>query len=69
MSLGDLIVSVVGIDIGNNEGIKLGFWDGKVIGTELGDMGRSSLGTYNDIELGSDNGTAGGKYEVLLLCA
>ena len=40
-----------------------------MIGTELVDMGRSSLGTYNDIELVSDNGTAGGKYEVLLLCA
>ena len=40
-----------------------------MIGTELVDMGRSSLGTYNDIELGSDNGTAGGKYEVLLIGA
>ena len=62
----DWIVSVVGIEIGNNEVIKLGVWDGKMIGTELGNMGRSSLGTYDDTELGCTDVNSDGKYEVFL---
>ena len=28
--------SLVGIDLSNNEGTKLGFWGGKILGTEIG---------------------------------
>ena len=40
-----------------------------MIGTELGNMGISSLGTYDDTELGYTDVNSDGKYEVLLLGA
>ena len=40
-----------------------------MIGTELGNMGRSSLGTYDDTELGCTDVNSDGKYEFLLLGA
>ena len=35
--------------------------------TTLGDMDRFSMGAYDGTELGSNDGTADGKFEVLLL--
>ena len=59
---------IVGIDLGNNEGTEIGFWYGKVLVTTLGAMDRFSMGTYYGTELGSTDGTADGRFEVLLLC-
>ena len=58
------------IEIGTNEGIELGFWDGKVLGTTLGELDKLSLGKYEGIQLeyleGYTDGAAYGKLEVLL---
>ena len=40
-----------------------------MIGTELVDMGRSSLGTYDDTELGYTDVNSYGKYEVFFIGA
>ena len=61
------------IDLGNNEGIELGLWDGKVLGTTLGAIDGLSLGTYYGTELGwlesSTDRAADGKPKGLLLGA
>ena len=64
-----LLGSEVGLELSNNEGTELGFCDGKVLGTTLVDMDRFSQGTYDGIDLGSTDGTANRKFEVLLLGA
>ena len=47
--LGDLLGSIVGLEIDNNEGTELGFWYVKVLGATFGSMDRFSLGTYDGI--------------------
>ena len=69
MSLVAWLGSVVVLEIGNNEGTKIGFWDGKVIGTILGSIDRLSLDTYDGTYLGSTDGTVYEKFDVLLLGA
>ena len=69
MLLGAWLGSIIGLEIGNNEGTKLGFWDGKVIGTTLGTMNTLSLGPYDGIDMGSTDRNTYGKFEVLLLGA
>ena len=53
LSLEACLVYVVGLQIGINEGIKLGFSDRKVVGTKLGAVVGFSLETYVGSELGS----------------
>ena len=62
--------SVVGLKPGNNEGIKLGFYDRKVVGTKIGAVAGVNFGTYVDLELGylesSTGGAADGNFDGLL---
>ena len=44
------------------------FWDGKVFGTTFGAMDRLSMSTYDGTDLGSNYGTADGKFDVLFRC-
>ena len=63
--LSDSLISVVGLDIGMNEAIELGFWGVKVLGTTLGSMDKLSLGTYDDTDLGSTYGTTYDNFEIV----
>ena len=55
-----LLVSVIVIEVGNNEGTELGFWEGKVLGTTNITIDVFSLSTYYGTELVSTDGTVYG---------
>ena len=65
--LGACFGSVIGIEVGNNEGTKLGLWYDKVIGKAFGPIHIFSFGTCDGTELGSNDGAADSKFEVLLM--
>ena len=69
MLLGDLLVSVVILDIGNIDSTYLVLLDGKFICTTIGDMDILSLCKYYGIDLGSTVVNTDGKFDILLLCA
>ena len=48
MLLDALLGSVDGLELDTDEGVELGFPDGKVVGTVLGDNEGLRLGTYYD---------------------
>ena len=61
--IGGLLVSCVGLNIGTNEGIKLGFFNRKVVGTTLGAVIRFPLVAYVVSELGYLEGYNGGSVD------
>ena len=65
-----LLVSVLGIKLDTNEGIKLGFSNRKVVGTTLEAVVGVTLGTYFGSELrsseGCNDGAVDGKFDGLL---
>ena len=68
--LGSWLGSIGGLNIGTNEGIKLGFSDRKVVGTTLGAVVGFPFGTYVGSNLGYLEGSTDramyGKFEGLL---
>ena len=62
--IGGLPVSCVGLNIGTNEGIKLGFFDQKMVGTTLGVVVGVPLGTSVGSELGYLEGSTDGYFDV-----
>ena len=73
MLLGAWLGSVDAFEIDTYEGTKIVFTDGKVISTTLGFDKEATLGTYDDIYLGSltgfTDGTLYGKFDVFLMRA
>ena len=55
--LGELIGSLDVLELGVDDSNALWFWDGKSIGTTLGDLNGLPLDTYNGIEIGLSEGS------------
>ena len=67
--LGACFGSVIGIQVGSNEGTELGFWYGKDNGKTFEAIDILSLGLCEVTELGCSVGDTYGKFEFLFLGA